>query len=315
MVAGAAEDGATLPVGELVDVALYDVVQREAQEVGQDRGVPQDVTELGGHVVTIKSREVAVVVTHQLLDLLGDFACLTDQAEDQVHELVGRVLVPGSAQRCTLVVVAIHGVTVTPCSMLDGRAGPFRIVSGLMQLIDAASAEFERVVRRLPGDAWSRPTPAEVTVRELVEHVVVGNRFTALLLSGTTRDEARARLTGDQLGDDAVAAVAESAARQAEAFAAAPPDQVVPHPNGDLPASAFLRLRLVDLVVHAWDLLRAAGLDETLDPAVVEGLWAQVEPHLREMLAFGAYGDGPSGTVPPAATDQAWLLDAFGRRP
>lgn len=73
-------------------------------------------------------------------------------------------------------------------------------------------------------------------------------------------------------GPNPVAAMAESARRQAEAFAATSPNQSVPHPNGDILANAFLRFRLVDLVVHAWDLLRAAGLDETLDPAVVSAL-------------------------------------------
>ncbi|MDQ3485486.1 MAG: maleylpyruvate isomerase N-terminal domain-containing protein [Actinomycetota bacterium] len=48
-----------------------------------------------------------------------------------------------------------------------------------MELIEAASAEFERAVRLLPESSWGRPTPSEVSVRELVEHVVVGNRFTA----------------------------------------------------------------------------------------------------------------------------------------
>ena len=184
-----------------------------------------------------------------------------------------------------------------------------------MELIDAASAEFERVVRQLPPDSWSNPTPSEVNVREMVEHVVVGNRLTALLLSGVSLDEARVQLDFDQLGDDPLAAVAESAARQSAAFGAAAPDQVVPHPKRDIPASAFLRFRLVDLVVHAWDLLRAAGLDEALDPTVVQRLWVAVEPHLPDMLAFGAYGDGPSATAPADATPQAKLLDTFGRRP
>ncbi|MFT4288442.1 TIGR03086 family metal-binding protein [Nocardioides sp.] len=181
-----------------------------------------------------------------------------------------------------------------------------------MELIEAAAAEFERAVRQLPPDSWSSPTPSEVTVRELVEHVVVGNRFTALLLARVGRDAAKAQLEADQLGDDPVV---ESSSRQSEAFGAAGPDQLVPHPNGDIPASAFLRFRLVDLVVHAWDLRRAAHLDETLDPDVVRRLWASVEPHLPDMLTFGAYGQGPSGTVPAEATDQAKLLDAFGRRP
>ena len=184
-----------------------------------------------------------------------------------------------------------------------------------MELIDAASAQFERVVRELPPDSWSRQTLVEVSVRELVEHVVIGNRLAALWLDGVGRDQARAEVDGDQLGDDPVAAVTESSARQVDAFAAADPDQVVPHPNGDIPASAFLRYRLVDLVVHAWDLLRAVDLDDTLDASVVDRLWSSVEPHLPEMLAFGSYGDGPSGTLATDETGQVRLLDAFGRRP
>lgn len=113
-----------------------------------------------------------------------------------------------------------------------------------MELIEAASAEFERVVRQLPARSWNRLTPSDISVRALVEHVVVGNRFTALLLAGAGRVEAREMLTADQLGDDPVAAVVESARRQAMAFAAAPPEQPVPGPNGDVPAAAFLRFRL-----------------------------------------------------------------------
>jgi hypothetical protein len=50
-------------------------------------------------------------------------------------------------------------------------------------------------------------------------------------------------------------------------------------------------------------------------PRVVVGLLKVVEPHLDEMLAFGAYGAGPSGTLPPDASPQSRLLDWFGRRP
>ncbi len=152
-------------------------------------------------------------------------------------------------------------------------------------------------------------------MRALVDHVVVGNRFTALLLAGVDRDEARSRLTGDQLGGDPVAAVVESAGRQAQAFAVTPPDQLVAGPNGQVPVTAYLRFRLVDLVVHGWDILRGAGLDETLDAGLVVGVSVMVEPYLDEMLAFGAYGAGPSETLPSDATPQSRLLDSFGRRP
>lgn len=184
-----------------------------------------------------------------------------------------------------------------------------------MELISAASAEFERVVRQLPADSSEQPTPSGISVRELIEHVVVGNRFTALLLAGVDRDEAQTMLAGNQVGDDPVADVRESTLRQAQAFFATSPGQQVAGPNGNVPVAAYVRFRLVDLVVHAWDLLRAAHLDETLDPQIVVGVLKTVEPHLDEMLAFGAYGAGPSGTLPADASPQIRLLDSFGRRP
>ena len=184
-----------------------------------------------------------------------------------------------------------------------------------MELIERASAEFERVVRALPQDAWPQPTPCDMTVQALVEHVVVGNRLTTLLLRGVPRGAARSRLAGDQLGDDVVAAVVDSARDQAAAFAAAVPGQTVPYPTGDVTVAAFLRFRLVDLVVHAWDLCRGAGLEESLDPEVVQALTDVVRPHLAEMLSYGAYGGGPSGQLPEDAHAQERLLDWFGRRP
>jgi uncharacterized protein (TIGR03086 family) len=184
-----------------------------------------------------------------------------------------------------------------------------------VELIEAASAEFERVVRQLPAESWELPTPSDISVRELIAHVVFGNRFTALLLAGLDRDEARTMLTGDQLGDDPRAAVIDSARTQIRAFATTPPGRPVPGPNGNSSAAAYLRFRLVDLVVHAWDLLRAAGLDETVDPRIVVDVLDMVAPHLDEMLAFGAYGAGPSGTLPADAAPQSQLIDWFGRRP
>ena len=122
-------------------------------------------------------------------------------------------------------------------------------------------------------------------------------------------------LANDGLGNDPIAAVMESAGAQAQAFAATPLERSVAGPKGNVPAAAYLRFRLVDLVVHAWDLLRAANLDETLDPRIVTDVITVVEPHLDDMLVYGAYGAGPSGTLSADASLQSRLLDWFGRRP
>ncbi|WP_405058764.1 TIGR03086 family metal-binding protein [Kribbella sp. NBC_01505] len=183
-----------------------------------------------------------------------------------------------------------------------------------VELLVAASAEFERVVQELPDESWHLPTPCEVDVHELVEHVVGGNRFAVAALSGVSAAEAWEITRAQGFGPE-LKVVQESAAAQLAAFEAAAEDQVVHHPNGDIPAEAFLRYRLVDLVVHAWDLLWTARLDETVDARLTEAVWRVIEPKLPEMLAFGSYGDGPSGKVPSDAPAQLKLLDAFGRRP
>ena len=68
-----------------------------------------------------------------------------------------------------------------------------------------------------------------------------------------------------------------------------------------------------DLLVHGWDLARAIGADETMDPdlaAVVLERWQPQEPWLR-----GSGVVGPRVEVPPDASVQAKLIGFFGRRP
>jgi uncharacterized protein (TIGR03086 family) len=151
------------------------------------------------------------------------------------------------------------------CSTAESGGVPLqrvnrRVCAGQRGYNLSQSAQSPQEFQQLPADSWDRPTPSEISVRELIEHVVVGNRFTALMLAGVDRDESRARVAGDQLGDDPVAAVVDSARQQKQAFAETGPEQPVAGPMGDIPAAEFFRFRLADLVVHAWDLLRGARL-------------------------------------------------------
>ncbi|MEV6414124.1 maleylpyruvate isomerase family mycothiol-dependent enzyme [Kribbella sp. NPDC051718] len=183
-----------------------------------------------------------------------------------------------------------------------------------MNLFADAGAELVRVVGSLPSTHWDNPTPAGLTVREVVDHVVAGNRFAVRLLAGASAADAVAGLDADQLGDDAIAAVSTSCEDQRSAFAAA--DQRLPlhHPSGDISYDTFVRFRLGDVLIHSWDIAVGGRLDPTLDPALVDALWAIVEPHLDEMRAMGVFGTGASNTLPPGASRQTRLLGAFGRR-
>jgi uncharacterized protein (TIGR03086 family) len=169
-----------------------------------------------------------------------------------------------------------------------------------VDLLQAAAAQLERMVASLPAETWDNATPSDITVREVVDHVVAGNIFAIRSLAGASAAEATAGLDAEHLGHDPLIAVSATCESQWSAFAGADEDQVLHHPSGDISVDTFLRFRLGELVVHAWDLAVGGGFDPALDPAVVEGLWDMVEPHLDEMRSMGTFGDGASGNLPEA---------------
>ena len=68
-----------------------------------------------------------------------------------------------------------------------------------------------------------------------------------------------------------------------------------------------------DIVVHIWDLARATGQDETLDPDEVHTLFAGMEPMDEMLRESGHYG--PRVEVPDDADEQTKLIAFTGRRP
>ncbi len=68
-----------------------------------------------------------------------------------------------------------------------------------------------------------------------------------------------------------------------------------------------------DVFMHTWDLSRATGQDETLDPAKCAVLLAGMEPIEDAMRSSGQYG--PRVEVPEDADVQTRLLGFIGRDP
>lgn len=184
------------------------------------------------------------------------------------------------------------------------------------ELHSNATAHFTALVHRIKPDDWGRATPCpEWTVRDLVGHLVSEARWTAPLLAGRTIADVGDSLDGDLLGDDPVAAW-DAAAQEATAAVHAPGalDGTAHLSFGDFPASEYLRQLIADHLVHAWDLARAIGADDSLDPevtAAVADWWsAEMEAAYR---GAGAVGARPTGVT--AGTPQERLLVAFGRSP
>jgi uncharacterized protein (TIGR03086 family) len=75
-----------------------------------------------------------------------------------------------------------------------------------------------------------------------------------------------------------------------------------------------------DLVLHGWDLARATGQNDTIDPEEIERLWPGMQEIPDEMRTPGAFGPGvvvfgPLVEVPEDAPLQDRMLGLLGRDP
>jgi uncharacterized protein (TIGR03086 family) len=127
-------------------------------------------------------------------------------------------------------------------------------VADLQTLFERGSDEFVTVVGAIPDDSWSTPTPCDLSVRELVGHVLAGNEFAVRLLADASAADAVAGIDEIRLGPDPVERVVTSCAKQSDAFGNATADRPLHHPSGDIDLETFVRFRLAELVIHAWDI-------------------------------------------------------------
>jgi uncharacterized protein (TIGR03086 family) len=132
--------------------------------------------------------------------------------------------------------------------------------------VEQAAAHIDRI----SPDQLSLPTPCpDWDVRVVINHLVVGNRRIAALARGETPPPL-ATEPPDLIGDNATAVYRTSAVELVEAFdAPGALDRPYPIRIGEVTGPVAVALRLVDTVAHTWDLTRATGQDETLDPELV----------------------------------------------
>jgi uncharacterized protein (TIGR03086 family) len=184
----------------------------------------------------------------------------------------------------------------------------------LQQLHQRGLEEFDRYVREIKPDQWGNQTPcSEWSVRDLVNHIVNEDKWTAPLMDGSTIEEVGDRFDGDLLGEDphgawGVAKKEASNAVQAEGAL----ERTVNVSWGEIPAAEYVGQLFNDHVIHAWDLAKGIGADDTLDPELVELLYAESEPRKEELASYGVFGSPVD--VPDDADTQTKLLALFGRK-
>jgi uncharacterized protein (TIGR03086 family) len=185
------------------------------------------------------------------------------------------------------------------------------------EALDRAADGFARRLTAVTDGDLAKPTVCDGwSVADLLTHIMRGNTMAVVLCHGGSKDDALAAMESVTLASDRVAQFHSTAAAAAEALRAPGAlEMTVHHPAMDMPGEQLLRFRIGDLLAHSWDLARAIGADEALDPSVVEVVWTQIEPMIPFIGAVGVFGTGPSGEVDETAGLQARLLDAMGRRP
>ncbi len=175
-----------------------------------------------------------------------------------------------------------------------------------------AAAAFDARVLVVRDDQWSLPTPCtDWTVRDLVHHLVHENRWTAPLMNGATLEEVGDRFDGDLLGDDPKSAWQQSMDEAVKSVRSVPLNRTIHLSYGDVPARHYAFELATDHLIHAWDLARAIGGDESLDHDLVELVYQKMKPREDALKASGLFG---KRVEPPEDADQQTrLLAVYGR--
>jgi uncharacterized protein (TIGR03086 family) len=204
---------------------------------------------------------------------------------------------------------------VTGSSIAVSRAPPAELTGVLtLDLLTRADDGFTQRLALVRPQHWTAPTPcAAWDVQALVNHVVGANRRYTMLLDGATAAEVDATRTADHLGADPVASFVTTAAELHTAFRQ--PGALVrttQHPIGECTGAQLFNMRVLDVAVHTWDLARAIGTDETLDPDVV-AFALTLQPTFEAGRHHGSFAP-PPGANRVDTSPQARLLHLSGRR-
>ncbi|MET0420756.1 MAG: TIGR03086 family metal-binding protein [Acidimicrobiia bacterium] len=173
------------------------------------------------------------------------------------------------------------------------------------------AGEFTVTVEGVAPDAWDNQSPvAEWTARDVVGHLV---EWFPAFLDGATGITLPA---GPSVADDPVGAWRN----QSDAVQALLDDPAVASKEYDLPhigtmslEQAISMIYVGDVFMHRWDLARATGQDDTLDPDVCAAMYEGMLPLDDVLRQSGQYG--PRVDVPDDADAQTKLLAFIGRTP
>ena len=175
---------------------------------------------------------------------------------------------------------------------------------------------FERLVAGTSPDRWEAPSPcAGWTARDVVGHIL---DMHAVMFRPLDRQLSPA----PSVADDPLAAF-RAARADVEALLDDPATAMreCDTPMGRMPVEQHVDgVASADLVVHGWDLAKATGQDDTIDPDEVARMWPEAQAIGEDMRTPDFFGPGivvfgPEVPVPADAPLQDRLLGLLGRNP
>lgn len=159
---------------------------------------------------------------------------------------------------------------------------------------------------------FSLPTPdTEWDAKTLANHMLYELSWIPDIMAGQTIAEVGSKYDGDLIGRDPLGAWEEAAALAKGEVAVADLRATAHLSYGNVSNEEYLSQVSGDLLIHAWDLAAALGLDRTLNPAAVQEIYEGILPSAASLSKTGLYR--PSLVVPPDADTQTQLLALVGR--
>lgn len=183
-------------------------------------------------------------------------------------------------------------------------------MSEISERFQTVAAGFTARAEGVPDGGWESPAPCEGWVaRDVVRHLAewtpdfFGERYGVEFGELPSVDDDPAA-TWAAMRDVLQAALddPEVAGREADG------------PMGRMSfEQIFSVIALPDVLVHTWDLARATGQDESLEPSEVTSMFAGMEPMDEAIRGSGMFG--PRVPVPDDADAQTKLIAFTGRQP
>ncbi|MCU1354211.1 MAG: hypothetical protein JWM05_3420 [Acidimicrobiales bacterium] len=168
---------------------------------------------------------------------------------------------------------------------------------------------FQRRIDAVPDDRWGDQSPCEEwSARDVVRHVVETH---GMFLGFVDRELGEIPSVDD---DPSGAFAAANAVVQA---GLEDPELAGRGYEGFFGETSFGesvdRFLSYDLVIHGWDLAKATGQDDRIDPVDLDGALEAAKSFGPALRSPGAMG--PEREAPPDADEQARLLAFLGRQP